>query len=110
STKPSSAHMPRSRAPGHGTMMTGAYPAESGIVANEWFDRASGKRVTSVTDETVKLLGGEGTETGSSPRRLLSSTVGDELRLVTNDRSKVIGISVKDRSAILPAGWHETHA
>ena len=103
-------HFPTYTAPGHGTMMTGAYPAESGIVANDWFDRASGKRVTSVTDETVKVLGGDGTETGASPRRLLSSTVGDELRLVTNDRSKVIGISVKDRSAILPAGRHATGA
>ena len=103
-------HTPTYTAPGHGTMMTGAYPAESGIVGNEWFDRASGKRVTSVSDDTVKLLGGDATETAASPRRLLSSTVGDELRLVTNDRSKVIGISVKDRSAILPAGRHANAA
>jgi len=103
-------HFPTYTAPGHGTMMTGAYPAESGIVANEWWDRASGKRVTSVSDETEKLLGGEATEAASSPRRLLSSTVGDELRLITNDRSKVIGISVKDRSAILPAGRHANAA
>ncbi|HVF24139.1 MAG TPA: alkaline phosphatase family protein [Pyrinomonadaceae bacterium] len=103
-------HFPTYTAPGHGTMMTGAYPAESGIIANDWFDRASGKRVSSVSDETVKLLGGDGTETGSSPRRLLSSTIGDELRLVTNDRSKVIGISVKDRSAILPGGRHANAA
>jgi predicted AlkP superfamily pyrophosphatase or phosphodiesterase len=103
-------HFPTYTAPGHGTMMTGAYPAESGIIANDWFDRASGKRVSSVSDETVKLLGGDGTETGSSPRRLLSSTLGDELRLVTNDRSKVIGISVKDRSAILPGGRHANAA
>jgi predicted AlkP superfamily pyrophosphatase or phosphodiesterase len=103
-------HFPTYTAPGHGTLMTGAYPAESGIVANDWFDRASGKRVSSVSDETVKLLGGDGTETGASPRRLLSSTLGDELRLVTNDRSKVIGISVKDRSAILPGGRHANAA
>src|SRR5687768_516288 len=103
-------HFPTYTAPGHGTMMTGAFPAESGIIANDWFDRASGKRVSSVSDETVKLLGGDGTETGSSPRRLLSSTLGDELRLVTNDRSKVIGISVKDRSAILPGGRHANAA
>src|SRR5687767_12647504 len=103
-------HTPTYTAPGHGTMMTGAYPAESGIIGNEWFDRASGKRVTSVSDDTVKLLGGDATETAASPRRLLSSTVGDELRLVTNDRSKVIGISVKDRSAILPAGRHANAA
>lgn len=104
-------HTPTYTAPGHSTMMTGAYPAETGIVGNEWIDRASGKRITSVTDETVKLLGsGDPREPAASPRRLLSSTVGDELRLVTNDRSKVIGISLKDRSAILPAGRHATAA
>src|SRR5262245_43615822 len=51
-------HMPTYTAPGHGTMMTGAYPAESGIIGNEWLDRPSGKRITSVTDESVKTLGG----------------------------------------------------
>lgn len=104
-------HFPTYTAPGHGTMMTGAFPAETGIVGNEWIDRASGKRITSVTDETVQLLGsGDPKETPASPRRLLSTTVGDELRLVTNDRSKVIGISLKDRSAILPAGRHANAA
>src|ERR1043166_696219 len=103
-------HMPTYTAPGHSTMMTGAYPAESGIIGNEWLDRASGKRITSVYDDTVKLLGGGPTEIGSSPSRLMASTVGDELRLATNDRAKVIGISVKDRSAILPAGRHANAA
>jgi predicted AlkP superfamily pyrophosphatase or phosphodiesterase len=92
-------------------MMTGAFPAETGIIANEWPDRVTGKRVSSVSDASVKLLGNSNAnETASSPRRLMSSTVGDELRMATNDRSKVIGISVKDRSAILPAGRHANGA
>src|SRR5262245_11742154 len=103
-------HFPTYTAPGHGTMMTGAFPAESGIIANEWLDRPTSKRITSVTDDSAKLLGGGADEAGASPRRLLSSTVGDELRLFTNDRSKVIGVSVKDRSAILPAGRHANAA
>lgn len=103
-------HMPTYTAPGHGTMMTGAYPAESGIIGNEWLDRATGLRITSVSDDTTRLLGDNPNANGSSPRRLVSSTVGDELRLATNDRSKVIGISVKDRSAILPAGRHANAA
>ena len=103
-------HMPTYTAPGHATMMTGAYPAESGIIANEWPDRVTGKKVTSVSDTSWKPLGGSPTEVASSPRRLLASTLGDELRLATNDRSKVIGISVKDRSAILPAGRHANGA
>jgi predicted AlkP superfamily pyrophosphatase or phosphodiesterase len=103
-------HMPTYTAPGHATMMTGAYPAESGIIGNEWLDRPSGKRITSVTDETVKLLGAGPNDIGASPSRLMTSTVGDEMRLATSDRAKVIGISVKDRSAILPAGRHANAA
>jgi predicted AlkP superfamily pyrophosphatase or phosphodiesterase len=103
-------HMPTYTAPGHGTLMTGAYPAETGIIANEWLDRPTGRRIFSITDDSVKTVGGDPSEAGASPRRLLSSTVGDELRLFTNDRSKVIGISVKDRSAILPAGRHANAA
>lgn len=97
-------HMPTYTAPGHATMMTGAHPAETGIIGNEWLDRASGFRITSVSDSSTKLLGDNPNANGSSPHRLVGSTVGDELRLATNGRSKVIGISVKDRSAILPAG------
>ncbi len=103
-------HTPTYTAPGHATMMTGAYPAETGIIGNEWIDRATAKRITSVSDTTVKPLGGNPNEPAASPRRLMTSTVGDELRLATNDRSKVIGISVKDRSAILPAGRHANAA
>src|ERR1044072_6169382 len=73
-------HMPTYTAPGHGTMMTGAYPAESGIIGNEWLDRRTGKRITSVSDESVKLLGGNPNDPASSPSRLMASTVGDELR------------------------------
>jgi predicted AlkP superfamily pyrophosphatase or phosphodiesterase len=97
-------HTPTYTGPGHATMMTGAWPSETGIIANDWPDRESGRVVNCVSDSNVKLLGGEGTEAGSSPRRLMVSTLGDELRLATNDRSKVIGISLKDRSAILPGG------
>lgn len=97
-------HMPTYTAPGHGTMMTGAWPSATGIIGNEWPDRTSGKKVTSVSDPTVKLLGGKPDDPAASPHRLMTSTLGDELRLVTNDRAKVIGISIKDRSAILPAG------
>lgn len=103
-------HMPTYTAPGHATLMTGTWPSENGIVANNWFDRETGTRVSSVTDDTTLLLGGREGDRGKSPRRLLASTLGDELRLVTNDRAKVIGISVKDRSAILPAGRHASAA
>ena len=101
-------HFPTYTAPGHATMMTGTYPAQTGIVGNEWPDRSVGKRVTSVSDTSVQLLGDTGN--ASSPHRLISSTLGDELRFATGDRSRVIGISVKDRSAILPSGRHANAA
>jgi predicted AlkP superfamily pyrophosphatase or phosphodiesterase len=88
---------------GHSMFLSGAFPCVSGIAGNEWFDRASGKSVTSVSDDSVKLLGGS-SEGGASPRRLLVSTVGDELKIASGGKSHVIGISLKDRSAILPAG------
>jgi len=95
-------HYPTVTAVGHSTYLTGATPAISGIVGNSWYDRAAGKTVTSVIDSATKLVGGDGE--GSSPRRLLVDTVGDELRKASGGKSHVIGISHKDRAAILPAG------
>jgi predicted AlkP superfamily pyrophosphatase or phosphodiesterase len=94
---------PTVTAVGHSMFLSGAFPSVSGIAGNEWFDRASGKSVTSVSDDAVKLLGGS-SEGGASPRRMLVSTVGDELKIASGGKSHVIGISLKDRSAILPAG------
>ncbi len=97
-------HTPTYTACGHATFMTGAPPALTGIVGNDWYDRESGARVTSVSDSKTKLVGGRQNASGMSPHRLLASTLGDELRLRSNGQAKVIGISYKDRSAILPAG------
>jgi predicted AlkP superfamily pyrophosphatase or phosphodiesterase len=96
-------HYPTVTAVGHSTFMSGATPSVSGIVSNEWFDRESDAPVTSVSDKSTLLLGGVPGVKGSSPRRLLVSTLGDELKM-SGQQSKVIGISIKDRSSILPAG------
>lgn len=96
-------HFPTVTAVGHSTFLSGATPSISGIIGNDWFDRTTGKTVTSVSDPGTTLLGVPG-GTGSSPNRLLSSTVGDELKIATSGKAKVIGISLKDRAAILPAG------
>jgi len=107
-------HYPTVTAVGHSVIMTGAPPSMSGIVGNEWYDRETAKTVASIADDDVKLLGGSGP--GASPRRLLVSTVGDELK-TARPESKVLGISLKDRSAILPAGhmanaayWFDVHS
>lgn len=97
-------YIPTKTAPGHAAFMTGAPPAGTGMAGNEWLDRQTGKKVTSVTDDSAKVLGGGPNESAYSPRLLLASTLGDELRLATNDSAKVIGISDKPRAAILPAG------
>jgi hypothetical protein len=93
------AHYPSVTAVGHATMLSGAPPSLSGIVGNDWYDRALKKNVTSVEDPAVQGLGAN----AASPHRLLVSTLGDELK-VAGRGSKVIGMSLKDRSAILAPG------
>jgi predicted AlkP superfamily pyrophosphatase or phosphodiesterase len=88
---------------GHATFLTGATPSESGIISNQWYDRSSGQTVTSVSDPDAKSVGGLPGAAGSSPRRLLVSTVGDEVK-ISIPGSKVIGVSIKDRGAILLSG------
>lgn len=95
-------HAPTVTAVGHATMLTGASPVLSGIVANEWYDRGTGKLTTSVQDEKSELVGGDGV--GSTPKRLLVSTVADEIKMAGRGESKTIGLSLKDRSAILMPG------
>jgi predicted AlkP superfamily pyrophosphatase or phosphodiesterase len=95
-------HAPTVTAVGHSTIMSGASPVLSGIVANDWYDRQTGKIVTSVSDEKSILLGTDGT--ASSPHRLQVSTVPDEIKMSGKGESKAVGISIKDRSAILPVG------
>lgn len=107
-------HYPTVTAIGHSTMLTGATPKISGIVGNDWYDRDLGKSVTSVSDDSTQLLGSSAGP-GASPRRLLVSTVGDQMKRAHRDHPKVIGISLKDRSSILPSGhmadaayWYDT--
>jgi predicted AlkP superfamily pyrophosphatase or phosphodiesterase len=105
------AQVPTVTAVGHSIMLSGAMPAVSGIVGNSWYDRAEGKVVTSVCDWNVHLVGAPQPKEGdrctdsdpASPQRLLVSTLGDELK-DAQPRSKVVGISIKARGAILPSG------
>jgi hypothetical protein len=97
-------------APGHATLFTGSYTSGHGIVANEWWDPLKKKSVTSVEDATVKLIGLEGASAaisalGASPHDLLTDTLGDELELATGGKARVFAISLKDRAAVLPAGF-----
>ncbi|TDR26019.1 alkaline phosphatase PafA [Flavobacterium cheniae] len=98
-------YMPTYTAPGHASVYTGTTPSVHGIVGNEWFNKATGKEMYCTDDETVSTIGDDSKKEGKmSPRNLQSSTITDELKLSTNFKGKVIGMSIKDRGAILPAG------
>src|SRR5947209_207927 len=92
-------------APGHSTLFTGAYSNGHGITANEWWDPKKKKMVTSVEDDSTKLVGISSDQPGASPHNLLADTLGDELKLATQGKARVFGISLKDRAAVLPAGF-----
>jgi predicted AlkP superfamily pyrophosphatase or phosphodiesterase len=90
--------------PGHSVQLTGAYPSTNGIVDNDWLDRRTGKHVYCVSDPKARLVGPITSDQPASPRNLLADTLGDRLKIVTGGRSKVFGVAIKDRAAILMAG------
>jgi predicted AlkP superfamily pyrophosphatase or phosphodiesterase len=97
-------YLPSFTAVGHTCVFTGSVPALTGISGNEWIEQLSGKAVYCTDDSTVNTVGADNASGKMSPRNLLVSTVTDELRMATNYQSKVVGVSLKDRAAILPAG------
>lgn len=98
-------YIPSFTGPGHSCIYTGSVPSINGIAANDWIDNLTGKAVYCVDDPTVHLVGGgDNVSPSMSPRNLLTTTITDELRLATNLQSRVYGIAIKDRGAILPAG------
>ena len=97
-------YTPTVTAAGHTSVYTGSVPAINGIVGNLWFDNILNKAVYCSDDDTAKTIGAADDAGKMSPRNLAVTTITDELRLATNFSSKVIGISIKDRGAIFPAG------
>ncbi len=111
-------YLPTVTACGHSSIYTGSVPAINGITGNNWWDNNLGRKVYCAEDKTVKGVGYKNTEDGQmSPKNLFTTTITDELRLATNFKSKTIGISMKDRGAIFPAGhaasaayWYDAKA
>jgi hypothetical protein len=96
-----------STGPGHASIATGTYPNIHGVIENDWYDRALKRRVNCVEDADTRIVDsaeGPGEMRGRSPRLLMGTTLGDELRLASNFQSKVISVSLKDRGAVLPGG------
>lgn len=94
---------------GHSSIYTGSVPAINGIAGNYWWDREQMRSVYCTEDKTVNTVGSKSTQGQMSPRNMLTTTICDELKIATNNKSKVIGISIKDRGGILPAG-HNANA
>jgi predicted AlkP superfamily pyrophosphatase or phosphodiesterase len=97
-------YVPTYTGPGHASIFTGSVPRVNGIIANDWYNKATLKSIYCTEDETVNTVGSLSKAGQMSPRNMLTTTIGDELRLATNMQAKVIGISQKDRASILPAG------
>ncbi len=96
-------YVPTFTGPGHASIYTGTTPNNHGIVANDWFERESGKVINCVDDLNVKPVGTSSSDGLCSPHHLKTNTVTDQLKL-TYPNAKVISMSIKDRGAILPGG------
>lgn len=106
-------YVPTFTACGHAAISSGSVPALNGIVGNAWFDRESGKVRVMVADDSAHLITGRGASArggAASPRTLIGTTIGDQMRLANNFQSKVVTASLKDRSAVLPAGQNPNGA
>src|SRR5215204_2881189 len=97
-------YIPTVTAIGHSTIYTGSVPAIHGIAGNDFIIQATGKRMYCTEDSSATTVGSTSAAGKMSPRNLLTTTIGDELRLATNFKSKVISIAMKDRGSILPGG------
>lgn len=97
-------YVPTYTAIGHSSLYTGSVPAIHGIAGNDFILEKNGQSVYCTEDNDVSTVGSETKAGYMSPKNLLSSTITDELKLATNFRSKVIGVAIKDRGSILPAG------
>ena len=102
-------YAPTVTACGHSSIYTGTVPAVNGISGNGWWDKEKMRTVYCTEDKTVSTVGSSSTLGKMSPRNMLVTTICDELRLATNFKSKVIGVAIKDRGGILPAG-HSANA
>ncbi|MCF4102231.1 alkaline phosphatase family protein [Gillisia sp. M10.2A] len=97
-------YIPTYTAPGHTSIYTGTSPENHGIIGNAWYDKNESQFVYCTSDDSVESVGTKNAAGKMSPRRMMSTTVSDENRLFTEMRGKTIGIALKDRGAILPAG------
>ena len=97
-------YIPTYTAVGHTSIYTGTTPANHGIISNNWYDKFLKKSIYCVDDSNYQTVGNNSSAGKKSPYRLFTTTITDQLKLSQNMKGKTIGIAIKDRSAILPAG------
>ncbi len=97
-------YIPTYTGPGHTSVYTGTTPKYHGIISNNWYDKEIKESVYCAQDDSVESVGTESSAGKMSPHRMLTTSVADENRLFTQMRGKTVGIAIKDRGAILPAG------
>lgn len=97
-------YVPTYTGPGHASVYSGTTPKYHGIVGNYWYDKELKEKVYCAQDDSVFSVGTSSMAGKMSPHRLKVTTFADENRLFTQMRGKTIGISIKDRGAIMPAG------
>ena len=89
------------RASSIATLATGAVPYDHGIIDLQWFDRNTLRPLYCVADDTVSGLG---TTEKLSPKNLVVSTIGDELKVATEGKALVYAFAPFSDAAILSAG------
>ena len=97
-------YVPTYTGPGHASIYTGTTPATHGIIGNNWYDKTIDASVYCAGDTSVQPIGTMDKAGMMSPHRMTVTTIADENRLATQMRGKTIGVALKDRGAILPAG------
>jgi predicted AlkP superfamily pyrophosphatase or phosphodiesterase len=103
-------YIPTKTGPGHTSVYTGTTPRVHGVIANDWYEKKSGGNMYCAGDSTVEAVGGSPSAGKISARNMLTTTITDELGQFFQNRSKIVGISIKDRGAALPAGHNPTGA
>jgi hypothetical protein len=89
---------------GSATIATGTNPAMHGIVASSWYNNLRDEIIDYVFDPKVNTVGGDYDAGQYSPHNLMTTTWADEVKIASNFKSKVIGISLDPAPAIFSAG------
>jgi predicted AlkP superfamily pyrophosphatase or phosphodiesterase len=90
--------------PGCATIVTGANPNVHGIISDKWYDDLAEKEMSCIEGNKFKYMNGKVSYGNFSPKNILSSSIGDEIKLAYNDSSKIISIGMNPVSSVMSGG------